>query len=198
MSEVIFILGGTRSGKSRYAVRRARALGGDAVTFVATARAGDPELDLRIVLHRASRPAVWPVLEAGADLAAAVRSVPADRVLLLDSLTLWVSTLTEPAQGIAWEPTVAEPAEGIASASTLAERAEGIAARWDALDAVIRARTAATVIVSDEIGLGMVPLDAEARRFRDELGWLHQRVAERADEVWLMVAGLPLRVKGAP
>ena len=184
MSEVIFILGGTRSGKSRYAVRRARELGGDAVTFVATARAGDPELDLRIVLHRASRPAVWSVLEAGADLAAAVRDVPADRVLLLDSLTLWVSTVTE-------------RAEGIARLSTVAERAEGIAARWDELDAAVRARTAATIIVSDEIGLGMVPLDADARRFRDELGWLHQRVAESAGEVWLMVAGLPLRVKGA-
>lgn len=185
MSEVIFILGGTRSGKSRYAVRRARELGGDAVTFIATARAGDPELDLRIVLHRASRPAVWPVLEAGADLAAAVRDVPADRVLLLDSLTLWVSTLTERAEGIAW-------------VSTHAERAEGIAARWAELDAAVRARTVATVIVSDEIGLGMVPLAADARRFRDELGWLHQRVAESAAEVWLMVAGLPMRVKGTP
>ena len=171
MSEIIFILGGTRSGKSRYAVRRARELGGDAVTFIATARAGDRELDERIALHRASRPAAWPVLEAGADLAAAIRAVPADRVLLLDSLTLWVSTVTE--------------------------RAEGIAARWGELDAAVRARTAATVIVSDEIGLGMVPLSADARRFRDELGWLHQRVAESAGEVWLMVAGLPMRVKGA-
>lgn len=185
MSEVIFILGGTRSGKSRYAVRRARELGGDAVTFVATARAGDPELDERIVLHRASRPAVWPVLEAGADLAAAVRSVPADRVLLLDSLTLWVSTL-------------AERAEGIAARWNELEHANGLAARWDELNAAVRARTAATIIVSDEIGLGMVPLAADARRFRDELGWLHQRVAESAGEVWLMVAGLPLRVKGAP
>lgn len=172
MSGRVFILGGTRSGKSRYAVRRAGELGGDAVTFIATARAGDEELEARIVLHRASRPSAWPTIEADADLAGAVRGVPGDRVLLVDSLTLWVSTVTE--------------------------RAGALAARWSDLDAALEARTAATVLVSDEIGLGMVPLSAAARRYRDELGWLHQRVAETAGEVWLMVAGVPLRVKGAP
>lgn len=171
MSRRIFILGGTRSGKSSEAVRRARALGGDAVTFIATARPADPEIVERIALHRRHRPQTWPVIEVAEDLAAAIGAADPGHVLLIDSLTLWVSTL--------------------------AERDDDVATRWSEAEAALATRTAGTVIVSDEIGLGMVPLDPTARRFRDDLGRLHQAVAASAAEVWLMVAGLPLRLKGA-
>src|SRR6266542_7107408 len=91
MAELELVLGGTRSGKSRFALARASALGGDRVTFVATARAGDEELDARIADHRRARPAAWRTVEVDGDLAAAVASADPAHVVLLDSLTLWLS-----------------------------------------------------------------------------------------------------------
>lgn len=164
----ILVLGGTRSGKSTFAVRLARERGGEHVTYIATARPGDPELDARIAAHRRDRPA-WPVIETASDLARAVRAAPPADVLLIDSLTLW--------------------------ASTVLEERDDIALRWQEADRALAGRERATILVSDEIGLGMVPLDASARAYRDELGQLHQRVAASADQAWLMVAGLPLRLK---
>ena len=171
MTDRVFILGGTRSGKSSEAVRRARAFGGDAVTFVATARrdANDPELAERITSHRAHRPAAWVVAEIDHDLAAAVRDADAVHTLLVDSLTLWTSTLLE--------------------------RAHPVEERWREAEAALARRRHPIVIVSDELGLGMVPLDPVSRRFRDDLGRLHQAVAAWSTEAWLMVAGLPLRLK---
>ncbi|MBM4421597.1 MAG: hypothetical protein FJ034_08490, partial [Chloroflexi bacterium] len=124
----LFVLGGARSGKSAYALGRARAMGGDAVTFVATARSADadPELARRIAEHRRERPGVWSTLEAGVDLAAAVRAASPGDVLLVDSLTLW--------------------------ASTLLEREADPVARWDEARRAIDARAQPCVIVSDELG----------------------------------------------
>ncbi len=170
MPERIFVLGGTRSGKSRFGRERALSLGGDAVTFVATARPGDAELDARIALHRADRPAAWSTIEAGTDLAGAIAGVAPEHVLLIDSLTLWLSLALD----------------GRAHARD----------EWDRATALLDRRSRAVIVVSDEIGLGMVPLDAAARAFRDELGWIHQRAAAWADEVFFLVAGLPTRLKG--
>ena len=170
MPERIFVLGGTRSGKSRYGRERALNLGGDAVTFIATALPGDAELDARIALHRADRPAAWPTIEAGADLAAAIAAATPEQVLLIDSVTLWLS---------------------LAMDGDTPAREE-----WGRAMELLDRRTRPVIVVSDEIGLGMVPLDAAARAFRDELGWIHQRAAAWADEVLLLVAGLPTRLKG--
>ncbi len=173
MSErLVLVLGGTRSGKSRFGLERARALAGSRlVAYLATARPGDPELDRRIEGHRRERSASWPTVEVGADLAATIRSVEPTMPILLDGLTLWVSAIT----GNGWADV-----DGIVG---------GPVSR--ALDA-IRERPGPVVVVSDEIGLGMVPMDPAARGFRDLLGIVHQRFAGEADEVHLMVAGLPL------
>jgi adenosylcobinamide kinase/adenosylcobinamide-phosphate guanylyltransferase len=181
----LLVLGGTRSGKSRYALDWARAVGIDDVTFVATARLGDPELEDRIAAHRAYRPGSWRTIEAGLDLPAALVGAPgrgrpgggrrgASRqpvgVAPIDCLTLWVSALVE------------------------AERP--IAPAWAALEASLDTIQARVVAVSDEVGHGVVPAFELGRRFRDDQGWLNQRVAAAFDEVVLMLAGLPLALKG--
>ena len=157
---LILVLGGTRSGKSRYGLAAAERLaGGGRAWFLATARSGDPELDDRIARHRRARPAAWPTVEVGDDLAAAIASTVPD----------------EPGDP---DPVLDGP----------------LAAALDEIDR----RPGPVVIVSDELGLGMVPMHAGARAFRDLVGLTHQRIAARADEAFLMVAGLPLRLKGGP
>ena len=172
---LVLVLGGTRSGKSRFGLARALELAGSKpVTYLATAWPGDPELDRRIAGHRRERPASWPTVEVGADLAAAIRSVDRATPILLDGLTLWLSTVV-----------------GDADADIDAVL-DGPVAR--ALEA-IRERTGPVIVVSDEVGLGMVPMDPGARGYRDLLGIAHQRFAGEADEVHLLVAGLPLTLK---
>jgi len=170
MPERIFVLGGTRSGKSRYARERALVLGGDRVTFIATARPRDIELDARIAAHRADRPPAWRTVETDADLARAIVNAPSEDVLLIDSLTLWVSAAME-------LPTP-------------------VRERWQQARIALDQRDAPMVIVSDEVGLGLVPMDAVVRAFRDELGWIHQSAAAWADEVFFLVAGIASRLKG--
>lgn len=169
MASRLLVLGGTRSGKSRYALERARAAGGDAVTFIATARRGDPELDARIAAHRSRRPGAWETFEVEDDLGAAVQVADPSHVLLIDSLTLWASTVVE------------------------AERTIG--RRWNDAAQALALRDPAVIFVSDETGMGVIPASELARRFVDEIGWLDQQVAAICDEVRLMVAGIPLPLK---
>lgn len=165
----LFVLGGARSGKSRYALEAAWRLGGERVSFLATARSGDPELDARIAAHRRQRPAAWRTVEVDLDLAAAVVAGLADHCLLVDSLTLWVASILD--------------------------TDEALEGRWTAAQAALAAHRSSVVLVSDEVGLGVVPATALGRRFRDELGWLNQQVAAVADEVVLLVAGLPIPLR---
>ncbi len=137
--------------------------------YIATAQAFDDEMRVRVAEHRARRAAGWRTVEAPLELAAAMRAA-GDAPVLVDCLTLWLTNLM------------------LGDADL-----EAAAAALDtALD-----RTAPTVLVSNEVGLGIVPDNALARRFRDEAGRLHQRIAARAGRVVFMVAGLPMFVKGA-
>ena len=172
---LILVLGGTRSGKSRFGLERARTLAGsEPVAFLATARPGDPELERRIESHRRARPASWPTIEVGVDLADTIREAPDDRTILLDGLTLWLSFAFE------------------ASQSDIDAFIAGPVA--EALQAIDR-HAGAVVVVSDEIGLGMVPMDSAAREFRDLIGLVHQRFAAEAHEGYLMAAGLSVTLK---
>lgn len=166
---ITLVLGGMASGKSRHAVELTGELGADGVTFLATARIGDPELDLRIARHRDDRPASWETLEAADDLAGSIHSVAPDRLLLVDSLGLWVATAFD--------------------------GDKPIDAAWPPLERAIRARTSGVVLVSDEVGFSPVALTEIGRRFVDALGWTNQRAAELADEVRLVIAGLPIVLK---
>lgn len=166
---LVVVLGGTRSGKSRFGRDRAAAVAaGGPVTYIATAVRGDAELDDRIRRHRLDRPAAWQTIEAGVDLAAAIRVADAGTTVLLDGLTLWASL------ALADDPTHVDAVLDGAFADVLGAIAE---------------HDGPVVVVSDEIGLGLVPLDPLGRAFRDLLGIAHQRLVARSDEAWFMVAG---------
>jgi len=165
--QLTLVLGGARSGKSRYAEALVTRLP-PPWTYIATAQAFDEEMRARIKEHRGRRTAGWRTVEAPLDLADALRDA-GDAPVLVDCLTLWLSNLM------------------LGGADLAGAEA--------ALDAAL-GRAAPTVLVSNEVGLGIVPDNALARRFRDHAGQLHQRIAACAGRVVLMVAGLPLLVKG--
>jgi adenosyl cobinamide kinase/adenosyl cobinamide phosphate guanylyltransferase len=161
------VLGGARSGKSRHAEALAMRAAGP-WTYVATAEIYDEEMRARIAEHRARRGESWLTVEAPLDLAGAVVAARGNAVLV-DCLTLWLSNLMHAGRDLD------------------AETAK--------LEAALDAAGVPVFLVSNEVGLGIVPENALARRFRDAAGRLHQRLAARADHVLLMVAGLPLTVK---
>ena len=166
------ILGGARSGKSALAERLA-AESGLAVTYIATATAGDEEMARRIAHHRERRPAGWELREEPQRLAAALQdSAAPDRCLLVDCLTLWLNNV------IADE------------ALFLRERA--------ALLAILPALPGRVILVSNEVGMGIVPLGELTRRYCDEAGRLNQELAQACNRVTLVTAGLPLMLKGSP
>jgi len=175
-----FVLGGARSGKSAHAERLAQA-SGLPVSYLATAavprlddRSVDLEFAARIAVHQARRPAHWRTVETGIDLAGALdRASPG--CVLIDCLTLWLTALFYP--------------EG--DSAPCADWAERIAA----FDEALASSASRVIVVSNEIGLGVVPMGAQTRRFVDELGRLNQRIAARCDEVVMMVAGIPMSVK---
>lgn len=164
------ILGGARSGKSRYALTRAAA-GGRDVVFIATATAGDAEMAARIEHHRAERPAAWRTVEEPLALAAALtRAAAPDRCLVVDCLTLWLANL-------------------MADAARLDPELEALLACLPGLPGEL-------LLVSNEVGLGLVPTTALGRRFRDEQGRLNQALAAVCERVTFVAAGLPLVLKG--
>lgn len=171
LDNLFLVLGGARSGKSRHAEALVEAAPAPWL-YVATAEALDEEMRRRIDEHRERRGIGWRTVEAPLDLAAALDAAPASTPVLVDCLTLWLSNLM------------------------LAERATGPAA--DELLAALERRNGLTVLVSNEVGLGIVPDNRLARDFRDAAGTLNRRVAARAQHVHLLVAGIPMIVKGTP
>ena len=165
------VLGGARSGKSRYAESLITARAPPWI-YLATGQAGDDEMAQRIAAHRARRNVGWQTIEVPHDLAGALDAAAAQVPLLVDCVTLWLTNRM------------------LADADVDAEVAR--------LEDALARRTGVAVLVSNEVGYGIVPENALARRFRDAQGWLNQRLAARADRVVLIVAGLPLVVKGSP
>lgn len=177
----ILILGGARSGKSSFAERLASKHGGS-VLYVATAEAGDEEMRRRIEEHRRARPVSWRSLEAPRALGATIQKEAKDaRVIIVDCLTLLVSNLMAGME----EPS---PEELTQVEKDLEAEVEELLMTMDSSDAKF-------VIVSNEVGMGLVPPYAMGRVYRDLLGRANQRLARRADEVYLMVAGIPVDVK---
>ena len=178
MGRSILVTGGARSGKSAYAEARALACAGGAreggarAVYIATAEAHDAEMAERIRAHQARRGAEWRTVAAPLDLARALRESDGGPPRLVDCLTLWLSNLL------------------------LAGQDSAAAGR--ALAAALAAQSAPVVLVTNEVGAGIVPENALARRFRDEAGRLNQEIAALCDEVVLVVAGQPLKVKPGP
>lgn len=178
--QLILILGGARSGKSTHAEKLALELAGPDVLYIATAQAFDDEMRARIAAHRTQRPAGWRTLEAPSLLAAPlVEAIGPARVVLLDCLTLLASNAV---LMLGDEPS--------------ARQAEiAVDAEVAALLTACRDSSATWIIVSNEVGLGLVPPYPLGRAYRDALGRANQRLAAAADRVLFMVAGLPLTVK---
>jgi adenosylcobinamide kinase / adenosylcobinamide-phosphate guanylyltransferase len=179
-SKLTFLLGGARSGKSAYAQTLA-AERGRAVLYVATAEPGDEEMAERIAAHRASRPANWRTLEAPRNVGRAIAGALGEAdLVLVDCLTLLASNVISPL------PETAQAAEAEAV----------LDAEVEALLATCRASRAEWIVVSNEVGSGLVPPYPLGRIYRDALGRANQRIAAAADEVVFLVAGLPLKLKG--
>ena len=166
-AHLTLVLGGARSGKSRHAQSLVERIASPWV-YVATAQTLDEEMRVRIAEHRARRGANWETIEAPLDLAKALADAGASPVLV-DCLTLWLTNLMLHDRDIP---------DAVAR-----------------MEAALHARAAPTVLVANEVGLGIVPENALARRFRDEAGRLNQHLAARADRVLFMVAGMAMRVK---
>jgi len=173
------ILGGARSGKSARAQKLAHERGGDDVLFVATAQALDDEMQTRIEAHRRDRPATWRTLEVPRHTGRAIAQAESSAVVLVDCLTLLVSN------AVLALPESASALEGESAA--LAE--------VDELIGAYRRGTASWIVISNEVGLGLVPPYPVGRTYRDALGRANQRLAAEADEVMLMVAGIPIKIK---
>ena len=174
--ELVLILGGARSGKSDFAQSYAENQS-VRVLFVATAEAGDDDMARRIEAHRKSRPSNWDTLEEPISLESAIRAVSQDyETILIDCLTLWVSNLlirNEKASNI--ESLILDQAKNLLE--------------------LHQATNATCIVVSNEVGLGLVPSNELGRRFRDALGRVNQLFASRADKAYLMISGLALDLK---
>jgi alpha-ribazole phosphatase len=179
--QLILILGGARSGKSAFAQQLARELGGDQVLFMATAEAGDEEMQQRIEKHRHERPAGWRTLEVQRDVGQAILDHDdGSRVILVDCLSLLVANLLLD---------VPDPFSAGLEAQVVAE-VEGLVSCAKRLDGHL-------IVVSNEVGLGLVPPYPVGRAYRDLLGRANQVLARNADQVYMLLAGIPVPIKGA-
>jgi adenosylcobinamide kinase / adenosylcobinamide-phosphate guanylyltransferase len=177
--KLTFILGGARSGKSSYAQRLATERG-QHILYVATAEAGDDEMQNRIQAHRAERPAHWATLEAPFKVGEAILAeVGRAKIILIDCLTLLASNVIVP---------LPEPVTDQIATEALQAEVNGLLTAYGQ-------REWEWIIISNEVGLGLVPPYPLGRVYRDALGRANQQIAAAADEVLFMVAGLPMKVK---
>ena len=173
MGKVIFITGGARSGKSGFGLCLAEKHGGRLV-YIATAQARDREMAERISRHKEARGAAWESVEEPENIAEALHGIEGGTVII-DCLTLWLSNLLE--------KNGSEGFEEIASG------------RADSLAGALKNFRGVAIVVSNELGSGIVPADGPARAFRDAAGRVNQIIAQAADEAYLVASGLPVRLK---
>lgn len=172
-TETELVLGGARSGKSRYAENKAKS-SGKKVIYIATSEVRDQEMAKRVEMHKAQRPSEWQVVEEPFNLSIALKEHSEEsNCILVDCLTLWLSNCLFGEQQREWATV---KAEFIDTLTTLPGQ---------------------IILVSNEVGCGIVPMGETSRRFVDEAGWLHQDIAAQVPKVTLVTAGLPLTLKGS-
>ena len=181
MGKCILIIGGARSGKSRLAMELARQ-SGKSVLFVATATAGDEEMAQRIARHRQERPAHWHTIEVTTDVGKRInKEIGEAKLVIVDCITLLVNNIFSES---GYQVTAPEEAR-------LEKR---IASEINSLIECVKGAVASFIVISNEVGLGLVPANQMSRLYRDLLGKANQMLAQSADEVYLMVAGLPVKI----
>ena len=174
MAKILFITGGARSGKSRLAESLAEGFG-TPLCYIATGQALDTEMEERISAHRTRRGGNWHTVEEPLRLAETIRNVDGSfQAILVDCITLWLTNLL-----------------------LTHEDTDQVMAKVGALVEVMPKGKTPLILVSNEVGMGIVPENAQARLFRDLSGFIQQKVAREADEVYFMVSGLPVKIKGA-
>ncbi|OHD70596.1 MAG: bifunctional adenosylcobinamide kinase/adenosylcobinamide-phosphate guanylyltransferase [Spirochaetes bacterium RBG_16_49_21] len=185
MGKIIFITGGARSGKSRFA--ESLLAGKDDVLYVATAIGFDDEMKERIARHRARRNSRWETVECYSGFSRVLPSKLAGRgYILLDCVTIMVSNVMILDSGIDWDK--AGPSEADAAEKKIMEEASGFLA-------IAREFAGEAIIVSNELGMGLVPPNPLGRYYRDIAGTVNMKIAAEADEVYFMVSGIPVRIK---
>lgn len=167
----VFVIGGARSGKSSFALKLALAMPGEK-TYIATGTASDPEMKVRIEKHKGSRGVCWKTIEEPREIAARLTAIGHNGAILLDCLTLWISNLMQ---------------AGLTDDEIMKEAG--------ALAKSCKKAKADVVIVSNETGLGIVPENRLARRFRDASGLVNQLMAQEAGAVYFVAAGIPVKIK---
>ncbi len=181
----ILIIGGARSGKSHFAQELALKLG-ESVLFVATAEAGDEEMRQRIEEHQRARPATWSTLEVTSHIGSQImRNIDDAQVVIVDCVTLLVNNI------------FSQYSERTSAQINAPLIEKGLIAEIDELVDCMNHTNASFIIVTNEVGLGLVPANRMGRLYRDLLGRANQILAQRADEIYLMVAGIPIKVKPA-
>jgi len=191
MGKLTLLLGGARSGKSTFAENRASEIGGENVLYVATSESKDDEMEERVIKHRADRPSAWETIEAPRNVAQAIRQARSEApVILLDCMTFLVANhlmdAAAPEDNPFDEPS-ADPFDAKIEAAVVAE--------VEALVAYAQEKDVELLVVSNEVGLGLVPPYELGRAYRDILGRANQILARHADEVQLLVAGIPMKIK---
>ena len=191
MGKLTLILGGARSGKSTFAEMRAKELGGNSVLYVATSETKDDEMVERVIKHRSERPRAWETVEAPRDVAQAIRlERSAAKVILLDCITFLVANYLMDAAAPEDDPfddPSADPFDVQIEADVVTD--------IEALVAYVKETDVEMLVVSNEVGLGVVPPYELGRAYRDILGRANQILARHADEVLLFIAGIPMKVK---
>jgi len=173
-AKLILITGGARSGKSRFAQKLADGIKGRKV-FLATAQAWDEEMESRIEMHRKERPSGWDTIEEAQYLTSAIKNCEGRyEVVLIDCLTMWISNLL---------------AHNSFNQSDILKEVKTLLTNCKAIPSTV-------IIISNEVGWGIVPANRLSRLFRDIVGKAHQEIASIADEVYLVAAGIPLKLKG--
>lgn len=180
MGRLTLVLGGARSGKSSYAAQLAKETGMP-VVFIASALATDRELGRRIQRHKEDRPSTWTTIEAGADPVGIIAGADGTGILVIDCLTMMISGQLDERllDGELIDPV---------------DEAEALARATEIVNTIASLKKPA-IVVSNEVGLGLVPPYPSGRLFRDLAGWANKELASHADEVFLMVAGIPMKVK---
>ena len=191
MGKLTLILGGARSGKSSFAEKRAIEIGGDSVLYVATSETKDEEMVERVEKHRSERPSAWGTVEAPRNVAQALRRErDGEQVILLDCMTFLVANHLMDAAAPEDDP-FDDP-----SADPFDVQIEaGVVAEVEALVEYVQGTDVELLVVSNEVGLGVVPPYELGRAYRDVLGRANQILARHADEVQLLVAGIPMKIK---
>ncbi len=184
MNKIYFILGGQRSGKSEYAINLAKNISNNEVTFIATASSLDSEMKLRIKRHKLNRPNLWKTIEENYNLESVIKNITSTKTIIIDCITVWISNIL-----------LLKFKDGFSTIEKYVEAEKEILKKCKNLMNTIKNTDYTLIIISNEVGMGIIPATTLGRYFADIQGKVNKIIASYADEVILLVAGIPIHLK---